>query len=145
MTEELEEIKRRKMGELLNLKSQPSVNQVSGVLQKAIELADAILNSAQYLMFDEARRRVEYDAEAQGLIQEFQQKQQSLLWLQQMGTLEISQVQELKNVQGKLLHHPTIGAYFRSQRQLTELVQTVNDTISKKTGLNFTSTGSCCG
>lgn len=145
MTEELEELRRRKMEELFRSKNNTRVNPVSVVIEKAMELADAILNCPEYLTFNKAQKQMSYDPEAQSLMQEFQQKQQSLMWLQQIGgKIGIDEVQELKDLQAKMLHHPTISAYFQSQQQLTQLVQTVNDTISKKTGLNFASTGGCC-
>jgi cell fate (sporulation/competence/biofilm development) regulator YlbF (YheA/YmcA/DUF963 family) len=111
-----------------------------------MELADAILNCPEYLTFNKAQRQMSYDPDAQRLIQEFQQKQQSLLWIQQVGgRIETNDVQELKSLQAKLVKHPTIGAYFQSQQQLNELVQIINDTISKKTGIKLASTAGCCG
>jgi len=115
------------------------------IMQKTLGLATAFIHSPEYEALQEAQREMDSDPEAQRIIQEFQRRQQSVLMLQQTGgRVGIDEVQALRQLQQRMLQHLTIKKHFQCQQELTNTVHTISDIISRKTGLNFASTGGCC-
>lgn len=142
--DELEQIRRRKMEQMLNRSWQEPAGREL-LIQKAEELAEAILESAEYVAYIRAQRQLQYDPMAQRLMEQFRQKQQSLLLTQQMyGKADQTELGALRQLRLSLQQNLTISRYLQTQRGLDRLVQKINEEFSRRTGVNITPAGGCC-
>ena len=134
---ELEAIRRRKIEELMRTKGNGTA------VEKAIEFAEALASSPEFRAFNEAREQMMRDEVAQRMLSEFQRRQQSLQIAQMTGySVSMEQINSLREYQQKLLEHPTIKKFFQAQKEMLELIQTTNNIISEKIGINY---GGSCG
>lgn len=105
-------------------------------LDKVIkEFARAISESPEFLSFEEARKKLKGDQEAQKLIKEFEDKQQLF---QMFGNSGDSRTQsELNKYREKMLAHPQIRDYFQKQDDFARFFQGLNKLISDVAGFDF--------
>lgn len=143
--DDLERIMRRKMEQTLNRSRQEPLRGREPLNHKAEELAEAILESAEYTAFERAQRQLQYDLAAQKLMEDFQQKQQSLLLTQQMyGGVDQAELGALQQLRFSLQQNVTISRYLQAQQDLSRLVQKINEEFSRRTGVNITPSGGSC-
>jgi cell fate (sporulation/competence/biofilm development) regulator YlbF (YheA/YmcA/DUF963 family) len=143
--DELERIMRRKMEQTLDRSRQEPLKGRELLNHKAEELAEAILESAEYITFERVQRQLQYDPTAQKLMEDFQQKQQSLLLSQQMyGGVDQAELGALQQLRLSLQQNVTVSRYLQVQQNLSRLVQKINEEFSRRTGVNITPSGGSC-
>lgn len=117
-------------------------------VQAARKLAAAIGRSSAYHRYEEAYSHLRQDREAQQILKEFQQEQQSYQMMQSWGGASEEDYQRLLKKQEKMLTHPIIKNFFQSQEDLVALLKEINAFISEQIGIEFAGTakpaGGCC-
>lgn len=111
-------------------------NSAEETLNKIIkEFAQAISESPEFLSFEEARKKLKEDQQAQRLIKEFEDKQQ---FFQMLGnSLDSKGQAEWIKYQQKLCDHPLIHDYFQKLDDLTRFFQDLGKLISEVAGFDF--------
>lgn len=101
------------------------------VQKKAQELADAIMNSAEYQKMIEAREKVQSHQAARVMLRDFQNKQLEL-HKQQMEGQPITQEQEeqLQQLFGVISINPYIRELFEAEFAFSGLMLEVNDVLA---------------
>ncbi|NMA60702.1 MAG: YlbF family regulator [Firmicutes bacterium] len=101
------------------------------VQKKAQELADAIMNSAEYQKMIEAREKVQNHQAARVMLRDFQNKQLEL-HKQQMEGQPITQEQEeqLQQLFGVISINPYIRELFEAEFAFSGLMLEVNDVLA---------------
>lgn len=99
--------------------------------KKAQELADAIKATDEYKDLKGAESRLQLDPTAQDLVNDFQQKQQSLMEAQQSGQeLDQQTIMELQGLQGRMQQNETIKNLMNAQQRFDVLMKDVNQTLA---------------
>lgn len=120
----------------------------SVVMQAAKLFAETLGNTPQYREFEQSYFNFRKDTEAQSAIQEFQKKQASLKALLMLNAVSEEDRQELRRLQERFVHQPSVLRYTKSQEELVAISQEIGDQLSKAIGLDYGSscrTGGCCG
>ena len=95
-----------------------------------------------------AQASLEADLAACGLLDELASRQAELRMRQQAGPLSQEDLEDLRQMQERVLGHPLIAAYQQAQQELLALLPRVNAEISQLLGLDFAGVArptSCCG
>ncbi|WP_206810372.1 YlbF family regulator [Paradesulfitobacterium ferrireducens] len=118
----------------------------SDVYEKAQLLADAIAGSSELKELRETEKAMLADREAQDIIAEFQDSQQSLAELQREGK-EITQVDRNKvaEIEQKVENNHLIAAYMEAQDRFTGMLDYVNSLLAQAIAGESGSDGATCG
>lgn len=102
------------------------------VQKKAQELANAIMNSAEYQKMIAARERVQNHQAARVMLRDFQNKQLELHKQQMEGTpVTAEQEEQLQQLFGVISINPYIRELFEAEFAFSGLMLEVNDVLSK--------------
>lgn len=110
MDKEIEEIRMKKMGELVRKQNDPKT--------KAREFAGAIIECEEYNDFMKFSEKLEKDQTAQDLLKQFQEKQRELQWY----GLNPKTLEELRSLQMKIIKNETIQNFVNSQQGLVDIL-----------------------
>ncbi|MEM2917971.1 MAG: YlbF family regulator [Candidatus Altiarchaeota archaeon] len=132
---EMEEIRRKKMEELLRKQNDPK--------RKAKEFAKAIVECDEYKNFIKFNEELQKNQTAQNLLREFQQKQAELQW----NGFDPKTLEELRDLQMKINKNDIIQNFVNAQNELVDILRKTNNIISGKIGTQFAffQGGGCCG
>lgn len=101
------------------------------IMKKAKDLGDAIVESTEYKELLVAQDTMQANEEAQGILQEFQQKQQMVQMMTMNGQEATDEVrEELTALQTKMQENEDIKNFMDAQNKFNQVMQTVNQVIS---------------
>ena len=117
------------------------------VSQAARNFAVALVETPQFLAFEQAAEALQRDALARQIINDYQSKQQSLYMMSMLGAVSPEDQAEIARLQQALRTNETIAAYTRCQADLVTLCQETGRRLSERIGLDFAAAcgASCCG
>ena len=107
------------------------------VKEKALALADAILELDEYKEFLEVESKLKEDQVAQELLAEFQQKQQSFVTKQLSGEFDQQTLGELTEIQSKLNTRESVVNFLEAYNRLLNVLGEITDLISEKIQLDL--------
>lgn len=137
---EVEEIKRRKIEELLKSREDDMV------IQKARELADALYASEEFTALREVQKKMQEDEKSRALVASFQEKQRSIQMGRMMGQQPtFEEMEELRRLRERLDRNPAITKFYECQRRISLLLQDTLELINRESGIRYWNTsGGCC-
>lgn len=112
-------------------------------------LGAAIVATVEYLAFAEAEQRFRNDAQAQELLGQYQEAQQTVQLMRQLRNDGTEEARRLEVLQRTLEANKTLTSYFGTQEKLIALLRELNEFISERLTVDFAGltkrrTG-CCG
>lgn len=116
--------------------------------QKTNEFLDAIRQTNEFKNYQKAKEKFLSDKDAQKLLAEYQEAEQTLVILEQGG---FSGADSQKEKTGKLLNevrkNKTVSEWIKSQNRLQVLISDLATVLSNNVGLKFipTQRRGCCG
>lgn len=123
-----------------------SVPQVSSALD---DLGKSICQLAAYRRFEQTRDTFQNDPSVKQLREEMQAGQQRYLQARNDGSLNAEVIDQVRATQRRLQVNPAILQFGQARRDLYELLQTVNRTVSETLGMDVAQmlapSGGCCG
>lgn len=113
------------------------------------ELGAAIIATAEYRAFVEAKRRYEDDTQARELLGRYQESQRMAQLMRQLASDTTQEAQSLAELKQTIEANHTLMDYFDAQEKLIALLRALNEFISERLNLKFAEltkpkTG-CCG
>src|SRR5450759_5142405 len=122
----------------------------TGVQTATKAFAAALAATPEFQAYEEASFAMRQDHMAQWAVQAFQEKQQSLQIIQQLGgaAQELQKdVDELARLQHDMLSHTTVEAHMKAQSDLVQLCRMAAKELGQEIGLDFVSAcrSGCCG
>lgn len=127
---------------------------MSDVIEKANELAEAIVNSSELKLMREAEMTMNNDDDAVNILDEFREQQQKVYQLQMTGQQLSDQDRlEVAAIEGKMGGNAKIKAYMEASEKFERMLQSVNQIITRALsgdegcdcGCDGGSCGSGCG
>ncbi len=107
-------------------------------LSEAIEsLAVNLLSSAPFLQFQEARKRLDGDAKARGLLNDLATAQADLRARQAASLVSMEDIGRLRALQAGAQANRLITGYIQSQDDAIAYLQQTNQDISQWLGVDF--------
>lgn len=117
-------------------------------LSEAIEsLAVNLLSSAPFLQFQEARKRLDADAQARGLLNDLAAAQADLRARQASSLVRLDDIAKLRALQAEAQANRRITEYIQAQDDAVAYLQETNQEISQWLGVDFASLArqsGCC-
>ncbi len=110
---------------------------VDVVREKALALADAILQLEEYREFVEMEQKLKEDEVAQELLVEFQQKQQDFVTKQLSGEFDQELLNELTEIQSKLNARESVVNFLEAYNRLLAVLGEIVDLISERINLDL--------
>ena len=110
---------------------------VDAVREKALELADAILQLEEYREFVEMEQKLREDENAQQLLVEFQRKQQDFVTKQMSGEFDQELLNELTEIQSKLNAMESVINFIEAYNRLLAVLGEIVDLISERINLDL--------
>jgi cell fate (sporulation/competence/biofilm development) regulator YlbF (YheA/YmcA/DUF963 family) len=107
------------------------------VREKALALANAILETEEYKDFLEKEELLKNDAEAQTLLAEFQQKQKDFISRQLAGEVDQQILGELTDIQAELNTRESVANFLESYNRFVSMLGEVGNVISKQIDFDF--------
>lgn len=107
------------------------------VKEKALELADAILQLEEYKEFVESERMLKEDETAQELLIEFQKKQQDFVTKQMSGEFDQDLLNELTEIQSKLNARESVVNFIEAYNRLLAVLGEIVDLISERINVDL--------
>ncbi len=105
---------------------------MSQVLEKAVELADALENCTELKDVKEKENEIKADPVASSLINSYFEMQHQMYQLQESGKEpDADLLQQFNDIQDKMSENIIIAEYYKSQETLGFLLQKINTMISK--------------
>jgi cell fate (sporulation/competence/biofilm development) regulator YlbF (YheA/YmcA/DUF963 family) len=118
------------------------------VLEAARSFARAIGGSSQFQEYEQAEASIKEDREAQTLLTEYQEAQQTLQMLQSWSGGNSHHAAQFRELEEKVLQHPKLRRYFNAQEGLVSLIQRLNRGLGEELGFDFARlakpAGGCC-
>jgi cell fate (sporulation/competence/biofilm development) regulator YlbF (YheA/YmcA/DUF963 family) len=125
---------------------EPSTTELRDVV---VKLGSAIVETMEYQAYNAAERRFQNDPQAQILLKEHEDAQQSLQLMWQLKSSTEEEMQKLKNIKKLIEANQTLTEYFDAQDKLVPLLRELNEFISKRLNLDFSGLTKpqrgCCG
>jgi cell fate (sporulation/competence/biofilm development) regulator YlbF (YheA/YmcA/DUF963 family) len=118
--------------------------ELSRVEELAGELGEAIAEMPEYQRFEETKRAVEEDDEAQERVTEFEQLRQEFMLARQTGEATQEDIQKVREAQQELHSLPVMDEYLEAQKELEAKLEAVNDAISAPLAVDFGDQASGC-
>ncbi len=107
------------------------------VRNKALELAEAIMELEEHKEFVEMEKRLKDDEVAQKLLNEFKRKQQDFVAKQLSGEFDQELLNELTAMQYKLNAMESVVDFVEAYNRLLAVLSEVVDLISEKINVNL--------
>jgi cell fate (sporulation/competence/biofilm development) regulator YlbF (YheA/YmcA/DUF963 family) len=119
----------------------------SVVMQAARDFTAVLADTPQFIAFEEAAHRLNYDERAKQAVQALHDRQQSLQAVLMLNSASKEELAELERLRQAYLSEPSVIAYFQAQTDLMILCQSVASLISNSIGLDYAAScgASCCG
>ncbi|HEX7975422.1 MAG TPA: YlbF family regulator [Anaerolineales bacterium] len=109
------------------------------VLKAAEQLADAILQAEPVAAYQQARARLDGDAQARELLEHFIKTQSELRRRQSRNAVTQSDVDDLRALQRQVQANRIIVDYAETQQAAIAFLPSVNQEISQLLGVDFAS------
>ncbi len=110
---------------------------IDAVREKALALADAILELEEYKEFVEMEQKLKEDEVAQELLVEFQRKQQDFIAKQLSGEFDQELLNELTDIQSKLNARESVVNFLEAYNRLLAVLSEIVDLISERINLDL--------
>lgn len=119
----------------------------SVVFSAARDFAAALVETPQFMAFEQAAERFHQDQTAQQALGTYQEKQTEWRPLLMLNALNAEQSAELEGLKNAFMNQPVVQEYFKAQTELMTLCQALGDALSESIGLNYAAACgvSCCG
>ncbi len=116
-------------------------------LDQIIEyFGNSLLQIPEFTRFKKAAEKLENDKNALNIIQDVQERIQTIVTLQQNGLpVSIEQQQELRDAQAKMRQNEICMEYLRAQNVAVALARKICNQLTAITGIPFAGGGGCCG
>lgn len=117
------------------------------VTHAARAFAEALSETAEFQIFEQAMWNLHQDKPTQALAQQLQAMQVELEPLHLLGVPHQVNSAEFEQLQSTYLNMPTVVAYMEAEDNLRLICQKVNQVISAAAGVDFAAqcnTGGCC-
>lgn len=105
------------------------------VTEKAMELGQALIESAEYLQYQEAKEALEADVEASALLSDYTEADAELSRLMAQGNLDAQRVMELnaqlEELRQKAVENDKIAELSRTQAVFSGVMNMVNQIITQ--------------
>lgn len=105
------------------------------VTEKAMELGQALIESAEYLQYQEAKEALEADVEASALLSDYTEADAELSRLMAQGNLDAQRVMELnaqlEELRQKAVENDKIAELSRTQAAFSGVMHMVNQIITQ--------------
>jgi cell fate (sporulation/competence/biofilm development) regulator YlbF (YheA/YmcA/DUF963 family) len=111
--------------------------ELDAVKERALALADAILELDAYKEFVEMEQKLKEDEVAQQLLVEFQQKQQDFVTKQLSGEFDQDLINELTEIQSKLSARESVVNFLDAYNRLLSVLGEIVDLISERINLDL--------
>jgi cell fate (sporulation/competence/biofilm development) regulator YlbF (YheA/YmcA/DUF963 family) len=114
--------------------------------QTTNDFADYILQTPEFTELQEATKQLNNNKEALAILQDLQEKKQTIFTLQQTG-LPVSekQQQELQAAFAKMRANTICMRVIKAQNTAIQLARKVCNQLAQATGIPFAGGGGCCG
>ncbi len=113
------------------------IGMIDVVREKALDLADAILQLEEYKKFIESERMLKEDETAQELLIEFQKKQQDFVTKQMSGEFDQDLLNELTEIQSKLNARESVVNFIEAYNRLLAVLGEIVDLISERISVDL--------
>ena len=113
------------------------LNQLPDLLAATQALAENLLASEPFALYQQAHARFDADPEARGLIERLSQTQADLRRQQAQGRVPPTEVAELRTLQGEVQSHAVIIDYVTTQQSAVTYLREINQAISELIGTDF--------
>lgn len=114
----------------------------------AMKLARLIGESRVFQNFAKKLQELRGNSEAQRLLTDFQQEQQSYQMRRGWDGTTADDDLQLQKKKERVFAHPTLKSYFQTLEELDKTLKEINVLISEKLGIDFANTtkpaGGCC-
>lgn len=111
-------------------------------------LAENLACSEPIVAFQEARRCLDADQQAQGLLRQLSQLQSEIRNAQVSGKVRQADIEYLRTLQRQAQSNPSISLFVSTQQAAVAHLREINQEISTLLGVNFAElarqTGGCC-
>lgn len=111
------------------------------VMDAVNAFADALVETPEYVTFQQAALEYQHDSSAQDAVRLFQEKQRSLQMMQQLGMVSQEDLTELRRLRRAMSEHPRVNAYLHTQELLKRVCQLAAQEISAEIEMDFA--GAC--
>lgn len=107
---------------------------------------DYILKTPEFVELQEATDKINNNQEALSILEDLQEKKQTVMTLQQTG-LPVSdrQQQELQSAFAKMRTNAICMRLAKAQNAAIQLARSICNHLTQKTGIPFSGGGGCCG
>ncbi len=114
--------------------------------QKIKEFSEYLLQTPEFVRFQNAAERLENDRDALMALQNVQKRIQTIAIMQQNGLpVADEQRQELSAAQTKMRANEICMEYLRAQNIAVALARKICNQLTQATGIPFAGGGGCCG
>jgi len=114
----------------------------------AKKLAGVIGESRVFQNYEKALQELRGNSEAQCLLTDFQQEQQSYQMRRSWDGATDDDDQQFRQKNEQVFDHPTLKTYFKAQEELIMTLKQIDALISEKLGIDFANSakpaGGCC-
>lgn len=117
----------------------PQYSLPDAILTAAEQLAAALLQAGPVAAYNQARARLDGDAQARELLERFIKTQSNLRLRQSRNTVTQSDVDELRALQRQVQANQIIMNYIETQQAAIAYLPAVNQEISQLIGIDFAS------
>jgi cell fate (sporulation/competence/biofilm development) regulator YlbF (YheA/YmcA/DUF963 family) len=114
-----------------------NLDQLPDLMAATQTLAENLLASEPFALYQQAYARFDADPEARGLIQHLSQAQADLRRKQANGSVNPTDVTELRALQSEVQSHPVIVDYAYTQQTAITYMREINQAISELIGTDF--------
>lgn len=126
---------------------EPTVTMTPG--EAGTKLGAAIAATAEYQAFSTAEQCYQNDPQARQLLGQYQDAQQTLQLMRQLGSDTAEEAQQLEKLGQEIEANGTLKEYFNAQEKLVALLRELNEFISERLNLDFAGLtkpkSGCCG
>lgn len=98
-------------------------------------LAQVIVESPEFVAYEEAQKKLKESEEAQRLIREFQAEERKFRMFGGFGNVDDQS--KWQKAQDAMAANPEVRALVKSQEELTEMIRAANRIIGKNLGFDF--------
>ncbi len=107
------------------------------VKEKALALAEAIVELEEYREFIEMEKKLKEDEVAQKLLAEFHRKQQDFVSKQMSGEFDQDLLNELSEIQSKLSVRESVVNFLDAYNRLLSILSEVFEVISERINIDL--------
>jgi cell fate (sporulation/competence/biofilm development) regulator YlbF (YheA/YmcA/DUF963 family) len=114
-----------------------NLNQLPDLMTATQALAENLLASEPFALYQQAHARFDADPEARGLIERLSQTQADLRRRQMSRGVTQTDVDQLRALQSEVQSHPVIVDYVYTQQAAITFLREINQAISELIGTDF--------